>query len=92
MVLLTTIKAQKLEYIGHIMRNKQQYNILQLILQGKIEGKRSVGRRRISWLKNLRDWYNTTSIDLFQASLDGNSIANMISNIWYGYELIEEDK
>jgi hypothetical protein len=25
--LLTTIKAQKLEYIGHIIRNNQQYNI-----------------------------------------------------------------
>jgi hypothetical protein len=37
--LLTIIKARKLEYIGHI-RNNQRYNILQLILQGKIEGKR----------------------------------------------------
>jgi hypothetical protein len=79
--LLTTIKTRKLEYFGHILRNNQRYNILQLILQGKIEGKRSVGRRRISWLKNLRDWYNTTSIDLFRASLDRNIVANMISNI-----------
>jgi hypothetical protein len=53
--LLTTIKARKLEYIGHIIRNNQRYNILQLILQGKIEGIISVGRRRISWLENLRD-------------------------------------
>ncbi|KAF0766394.1 Uncharacterized protein FWK35_00004205 [Aphis craccivora] len=58
--------------------------MMELILQGKIEGKRSVGRRRISWLKNLRDWYNTTSTDLFRASLDRNSIANVISNIRNG--------
>jgi len=31
----------------------EKYRILQLIMQGKIEGKRSVGRRRNSWLKNL---------------------------------------
>ena len=59
------------------MKHNQRYNILQLILQGKIEEKTSVGRRRIiSWMKNLRDWYNTTSIDLFRASLDRNDIAN----------------
>jgi hypothetical protein len=82
--LLNTIKARKLEYIGHIMRNNQRYNTLQLILQGKIEGKISVGRRRISWMKNLREWYNIKSIELFQASLDRNDIANMISNIRNG--------
>jgi hypothetical protein len=53
--LLTTIKARKLEYIGHIMRNKQRYNILKLILQRKIKRKVNVGRRMISWMKNLRD-------------------------------------
>jgi len=53
--LLTTIITRKLEYIGHILRNNQRYNILRLILQGMIEGKISVGRRRIYWLKNLRD-------------------------------------
>jgi hypothetical protein len=30
--LLTTIKTQKLEYIKH-MRNNEQYNIIQLIIQ-----------------------------------------------------------
>jgi len=38
--LLTTKKARKLEYMGHIIRNNQQYKILQ---QGKIKRKRSVG-------------------------------------------------
>jgi len=34
--LLTTVKARKVEYTGHIKRNIQRYKILQLILQGKI--------------------------------------------------------
>jgi len=33
----------------HIIRNNQRYGLQQLLLQEKIEGKRSVGRRRISW-------------------------------------------
>uniref|UniRef100_A0A2S2QJK3 Uncharacterized protein n=1 Tax=Sipha flava TaxID=143950 RepID=A0A2S2QJK3_9HEMI len=91
--LLNTIKTRKLEYIEHIMSKlNQRYNVLQLILQEKIEGKRSVGRRRISWMKNLRDWYNITSIELFRASLDRNDIANIISNIRNGEELIEEEE
>lgn len=40
--LLTTVKTRKFEYIGHAMRNNQRYHILQLIIQGKIEGKISV--------------------------------------------------
>jgi hypothetical protein len=58
--LLIRIKARKLEYIGHIINN-QRYNIIQLILQGSIEVKSSVGRRgrrpRIFWMKNFRDWH-----------------------------------
>jgi len=80
--LLTTIKARKLEYIGHIMRNNQRYNSLQLTVQGKKEGKRSVGKRRR--LKNHRDWCNKISTDLFRASFDRNNIANVISNVRNG--------
>jgi len=52
--LINTIIIRKLQYLGHIMRNKSRYSILQAILQGKIYGKRGPGRRRKSWLHNLR--------------------------------------
>lgn len=39
--LLITIKVRKLEYT----RNNQYYKLLQIILQGNIEGKIRVGRR-----------------------------------------------
>ncbi|CAG9830473.1 unnamed protein product [Diabrotica balteata] len=48
------LKETKLQYLGHVIRG-ERYNILRLIIQGKIEGRRSVTRRRVSWLKNLRD-------------------------------------
>lgn len=47
--LVLTIKKRKLEYLGHITRE------LQLIMQGEIQGRRSIGRRKTSWLKNLRE-------------------------------------
>uniref|UniRef100_A0A8D9EXQ6 Uncharacterized protein n=1 Tax=Cacopsylla melanoneura TaxID=428564 RepID=A0A8D9EXQ6_9HEMI len=59
---LYDIKRRKLSYLGHVMRGPK-YEILHLIIQGKIVGKRSVGRRRISWLRN--EWFNCSSCDLF---------------------------
>jgi len=50
--ILHEVKKGKLQYLGHVMRG-QRYEILQLIIQGKIVG-RSVGRRTISWLRNLK--------------------------------------
>ena len=44
-----------IQYMEHVKRG-EKYRILQTIMQGKIQGKRSIGRRRNSWLKNLRDW------------------------------------
>ncbi|RZF39011.1 hypothetical protein LSTR_LSTR014707 [Laodelphax striatellus] len=41
--LLPMIKSRKLEYLGHIMRNTERYQLLQVILQGKILGRRGVG-------------------------------------------------
>ncbi|GJQ85559.1 hypothetical protein Trydic_g10858 [Trypoxylus dichotomus] len=50
--LITTIKARKLEYFGHIMRNKNKYGLLQNTLQVKIPGKHGSGRWKNSWPKN----------------------------------------
>ncbi|CAG9832009.1 unnamed protein product [Diabrotica balteata] len=81
---LTTIKSRKLQFFGHIMRNESRYALLQFILQGKIFGKRVSGRRRTSWLKNLRVWFNTTSVKLSRAAADKIKIAMMIANIRNG--------
>ncbi|XP_060520407.1 uncharacterized protein LOC132698368 [Cylas formicarius] len=75
-----TIKKRKLEYFGHILRNTK-YQILQLIMQGKIDGRRGPGRRRTSWLKNLRQWYGVGARTLFRRAVDKVQIALMIANV-----------
>lgn len=77
---LFTIKKRKLEFLGHISRN-DKYEILQLIMQGKIIGRRSVGRRRISWLRNLREWFGLSSVQLFRTAISKVKIAMLISNL-----------
>ncbi|CAG9838836.1 unnamed protein product [Diabrotica balteata] len=53
--LLKTVKHLKMSYLRHIIRGSR-YKILQLILKGKIEGRRDVGRKEVSWLKNIPEW------------------------------------
>jgi len=45
--LLNTIKTRKVSYFGHIMRG-DKYHIPRLIIQGKIEGRRWIGRKKLS--------------------------------------------
>ena len=78
--IINTMKRRKLQYLGHIMRG-QKYTLLQLIVQGKISGKRSIGRRRVSWLRNLRDWFNCSNVQLFRAAVNKVRIAVMIANL-----------
>lgn len=75
------VKTQKLKYFGHIMRNQEKYNVLHLIIQGKIYGRRPPGRRKMSWLANLRKWFGQTSVQLFRSAVNKIKIANMIANV-----------
>lgn len=44
---LNTIKIRELQYLRHVMRS-ERYNLLQLILKVRIQGRRSRKRRHIS--------------------------------------------
>jgi len=56
---MLTVKRRKLEYFGHIKRNNKYR-----IIQGKADGRGRPGRRRLSWLANLRKWFGATSTEL----------------------------
>jgi hypothetical protein len=40
------------------------YELLKTILQGKVLVERGPGKRRTSWLKNLRTWFSKTTTEL----------------------------
>ncbi|CAH2236323.1 jg10705 [Pararge aegeria aegeria] len=63
------------------MRNTKKYELLLLIVQGKVAGRRRPGRRRISWLKNLRQWFGKSTKSLFRAAVSKVEIALMIANL-----------
>lgn len=82
--ILNTIKQRKLEYFGYVIRNEERYRILQLVMQGRIFGKRGPGRRRISWLRNLKQWFGLSSTELFRRAVNKTMITLMIANIRTG--------
>lgn len=79
--LLTIVKKRKVGYFGHIMRNSQ-YKLLQLIIEGKIEGRRGIGRKQMAWLRNIREWTGLRSIgELIHTASDREMYKHVIANV-----------
>jgi len=78
---LTKIKYRKIEYLGHVQRG-ERYCLLQLILKGRIEGRRGIGRKKLSWLRNIRTWTEVRSAEeLFRMAVDRITMARVIANV-----------
>ncbi|CAH2242185.1 jg22897 [Pararge aegeria aegeria] len=60
----TPSRSEKL-HIWHVLRH-ERYALLQLIMMGKVAGRRGVGRRKKSWLRNIREWTGIASAELFR--------------------------
>lgn len=75
--IVKTIKARKLQYLGHISRHPDKYGILLCILKGEVKGSRGRGRQRKSWIQNLRESNST----LFAKVVVNNDLANLIANV-----------
>ena len=65
--LINKIRKQQLEFFGHIMRNKQLENI---VVTGKIEGTRSRGRQRLTYVTSLSKWIGLSEVEMIQATRD----------------------
>lgn len=79
--LLEIIKRRKTAYLGHIIRNGR-YQFLQLVIEGKIEGRRGVGRKKMSWLRNVRQWTGLRTVgDLFSTIRNKEEWVHVIANI-----------
>lgn len=78
--LLNTVKVRKTSYLGHILRNNK-YQYAQLIVKGKIEGKRGLGRKKLSWLRNIRQWTGLNFEQLIRTAEDREEFAIVVTNL-----------
>ena len=77
--LLIRIRKQQLEFVGHIMRNKELENI---IITGKADGKRCRGRQRMTFIQSLSKWMEIREVELLHAVHDRRKWKAMISDVW----------
>jgi len=56
-----------MSFFGHVMRNKEIENI---IISGKIKGKRYKGRQRITYTKSLSEWMNVEEVEMIRFAGD----------------------
>lgn len=75
---LNTVKRRKTEYFGHIVRGPR-YHLLRLIIQGKVEGKRWIGRKKLSWLRNIRQWTGLQVEELFRTAADRERFHDVVN-------------
>ncbi|GFO25476.1 eukaryotic translation initiation factor 3 subunit f [Plakobranchus ocellatus] len=80
--LIKTIRHRQTQFLGHICRHK---GLEHLAITGKIEGKRSRGRQRITFIENLKSWAigkgsNNKFIRLTENRYEWRS---MIANVCY---------
>ena len=79
--ILKMIKIRKTLYLGHLLRNPK-YELLQLIMMGKVQGRRGVGRKKMSWLANIRKWTGISSAsELFHVAQDREKFGEVVANL-----------
>ncbi|CAH2235402.1 jg5970 [Pararge aegeria aegeria] len=79
--LLHTMKIRKVAYLGHVLRH-ERYELLQLIMMGKVAGRRGVGHRKKSWLRNIREWTGIASAaGLFRLAKDRQKFTKLTANL-----------
>lgn len=78
--LLQHVKQRKTGYLGHVYRG-EKYQLLRLLMEGKIEGRRGLGRRKCSWLKNIREWTGLDTCTLLRAARNREEFAGIVANL-----------
>lgn len=78
--LLQHVKRRKTSYLGHIYRGPK-YQLLKLIMEGKIEGQRGPGRRKCSWLKNVREWTGLNTHTLLRTAVNREEFDSIVANL-----------
>lgn len=59
--LLNRLKERKMKFAGHVLRGSSG-KLLNLILEGYIEGVRDRGRQRRTWGDDVKEWSRTTTM------------------------------
>ncbi|GFO15136.1 eukaryotic translation initiation factor 3 subunit f [Plakobranchus ocellatus] len=88
--LIKTIRQRQQQFLGHICRHK---GLEHLAITGKIEGKCSRGRQRVTVIENLKSWTINKGSNNNYLRLTENRFEwrNMIANFCSGQDTCDDD-
>lgn len=76
--MMATIKSRKIKFLGHVMRRNCIEN---LTITGKIEGKRTRGRQRMTYIDNIKNWIKISKANnVLHATYDRKKWKGMVVN------------
>ena len=79
---MNRIRARQMSFLGHIMRKHRLENI---VVTGKIEGERSRGRPRLSFMKSLGQLLKISEVELIERTRNKEEWRTMTANVRTGY-------
>ena len=82
----------KLQYFGHLMR--RAYSLENILMLGKIEGKRIRGKQRIRWLDGISDSMNMSWPKLREIEKDREAwcVLQFMRSQQIGHDLVTEQQ
>ena len=78
MEVLSSVRKRKVVYFGHMIRRD---GFQRMLLEGYIEGKRSRGRPRVTWMKNILKWTGMSYVGCVRRAEDRYSWRKVASNL-----------
>lgn len=75
---LHSVEMWKTSYLGNILRS-DKYHLPQLIINGKIDKKLGIGRKKLFCLRSIRGWTGITFEELIRSAEDQNNLAIVIA-------------
>ena len=67
-----TISRRKLKFAGHVIRGSSG-EMCKNIIEGSVEGKRSRGRQRKTWMGDIKEWMGESSYGMVKRRMEDKS-------------------
>ena len=67
--LYQSISRRKLKFAGHVMRGSGG-EMIKNIIEGSVEGKRSRGRQRKTWMDDIKEWMGESNYGLVKRRME----------------------
>ena len=78
---MNTIAKRKLRFVGHVLRGSSG-DLVNLVVEGMIDGKRDRGKQRRKWADDAKDWSGITSMgEMKRKAEDKMAWSNMVANL-----------